>query len=76
MRPHMFQAINVAHDGLGKIGQITTGKKGERKFAQTFCQTYADFSNLSVYGAVGILVLHLMGNKRHHQKHDDAANIR
>ena len=72
----MLQAINIAHDGLGKIGQITTGKKGERKFTQTFGQTYADFSNLSVYGAVGIFVLHLMGNKRHHQEHDDAANIR
>ena len=66
----------VGNAGVSTRGQIATGKKGERKFAQTFCQTYADFSNLSVYGAVGILVLHLMGNKRHHQKHDDAANIR
>ena len=72
----MLKTINVAHDGLGKIGQITTGKKGERKFTQTFGQTYADFSNFSVYGAVGIFVLHLMGNKRHYQKHDNASNIR
>ena len=74
MGPHVLQAVGIAHDGLGEVSQVTTTEEGERELAQALGQAHAKPAHLAVHGTVGVLVLHLVGGKRHDQKHDHSAD--
>ena len=74
--PHVFEAINVAHHGLGKLRKIAMGEERERELAKTLGEVSAYESHLVIDQRVGVVVLLVVSQEREDEEDNDPGYVR
>ena len=69
VRPDVLQAVHVAHDGLGQIGEVTLAEPAQRQLPQTLRNADAHVPHLGIDKAVSRPVLLQVRQKRQQEKH-------
>ena len=71
MRPYVLEAVYVAHDRFGQIGEIAFSEISERQTAKPLRKRDARVFYLSVNKSVGIMILLQVRNKRQNDERGD-----
>ena len=68
----MLHGLDVAHDGLGEIGQVAAAEERKGQLAQALGDTDALVAALLIENAVGVVVLLPVGSEEQHEKDHEA----